>query len=198
MVSYAPLRAFRTMGQVMLASPDYMGFQHLEEEAPPVKMLKITAAVASVSAALLIAGCSSSDDTDHADHTSSAATTSDAAQSSAADVAAPTADELTQSLDLLVDPQVDAATKAATVENGQARLANLEQMTAALANYGEITFQVDQPTVEGETATAPVTIATARGATAPTPNTWVLIDGAWKVSDASACQLLAMGQAPCV
>ncbi|SNS20377.1 hypothetical protein [Rhodococcoides kyotonense] len=165
-------------------------------------MRRYTALVASVSAALLIAGCSSSDDSDHADHTSeaSAASTSETATSepTAASVAAPTVDELTQSLELLVDPQVDAATKAATVENGQARLANLEQMTAALQNYGEITFQVEEPTVEGETATAPVTIATVRGATAPTPNTWVLIDGDWKVSDASACQLLAMGQAPCV
>lgn len=182
----------------MLASPDHLRFLHLEGETSPVKMFKVTAAVVSVSGALLIAGCSSGDDTDHADHTTTAAVTSETDQSSAENVAAPTVDELTASLNLLVDPQVDATTKAATVENGQARLANLEQMTAALANYGDITFQVDEPTVEGETATAPVTIATARGTTAPTPNTWVLIDGKWKVSDASACQILAMGQAPCV
>lgn len=166
-----------------------------------MKMGKISAFVAATSAVLLIAGCSSSEDSDHADHSSesSAATTSESATSTAeASAAAPTTEELTQSLALLVDPTVDAPTKTATIENGQARLTNLEQMTAALANYGEITFQVDEPSVEGETATALVAIATPRGAAAPIPNTWVLIDGDWKVSDASACQLLAMGQAPCV
>lgn len=159
-----------------------------------MKTGKITALVSAVAAVALIAGCSSSDDSDHADHSSESAVTT----TTEAAVSAPSISELQQSLALLVDPTVDAATKAAGVENGQARLSNLEQMTAALANYGEITFQVDEPTVEGETATAPVTIATARGATAPTPNSWVLIDGKWKVSDASACQILAMGQAPCV
>ena len=117
--------------------------------------------------------------------------------SEAAVRAAPTTDELTRSLVLLVAPDVDAATKVAAVENGQARLANFETMTAALANYGEITFEVAGPTVAGETVSAPV-IATPRGTAAPTPNTWVLIDGDWKLSEASTCQLLAMGQAPCV
>lgn len=166
-----------------------------------MKMGKLSAFIAAAAAVVLLAGCSSSDDSDHSDHSSesAAATTSESTTTTAdvAAVAAPTAAELTQSLTYLVDPTVDAASKAATIENGQARLTNLEQMTAALANYGSITFQVDEPTVEGETATAPVTIATARGATPPTPNMWVLIDGKWKVSDASACGLLAMGQAPC-
>ncbi|WP_338892311.1 hypothetical protein [Rhodococcus sovatensis] len=157
-----------------------------------------SAFVALAAAALVAAGCSSGEDSDHSSE-SSAATTSEApTTASAADATAPTVEELTESLALVVAPNVDAATKAADIENGQARLANLEQMTAALANYGEITFQVDEPTVEGETATALVAIATPRGTAAPTPNTWVLIDGDWKVSDASACQLLAMGQAPCV
>lgn len=165
-----------------------------------MKMQKTSVFVAAVSATLLIAGCSSSDDSDHADHSSetAAATTSATTSTAAAAVAAPTIEELTDSLTLLVAPDVDAPTKAAEIENGQARLANLDQMTAALANYGEITFQVQEPTVEGETATALVAIATPRGAAAPSPNTWVLVDGKWKVSDTTACQLLAMGQAPCV
>lgn len=163
-------------------------------------MRKYSVFVAAASAALLIAGCSSSDDSEHADHSSESAatTTSAAAATSEAAVAAPTVGELTQTLNLLVDPTVDAQTKAAEIENGQARLANLDTMTAALANYGAITFTVEAPTVEGETATAPVAIATTRGAAPPSPNTWVLIDRKWKLSDASACQLLAMGQAPCV
>lgn len=163
-----------------------------------MKMQKSVAVLAAASAAILIAGCSSGDDSDHADHISDSSAPTISETTEAAAAPAPTTAELTQSLALLVDPNVDAATKADTIENGRTRLANLEQMTAALANYGAITFEVDTPSVEGETATAPVTIATTRGATAPTPNTWVLVDGRWKVSDASACQILAMGQAPCV
>lgn len=158
----------------------------------------VFAALVAVSTA---AGCGSDDTTDVAGNSSESAsaptsesTTTDADPA----VAAPSTDELTQSLELLVAPDVDAETKAAEVENGQTRLANLETMTAALANYGDITFDVQEPSVEGQTATALVAIATPRGTAAPSPNTWVLIDGRWKVSEDSACALLAMGQAPCV
>ncbi len=162
-----------------------------------------TSIIAAAAAAFLVTGCGSDDASDHAGHSSdsaaAAASEVDTTTTGTADTAvpAPTTDELTASLDLLVAPDVDASTKAAEVENGQARLTNLETMTAALADYGEITFDVDEPTVEGETATAQVAVATPRGTAAPTANTWVLIDGDWKVSETSACALLAMGQAPC-
>lgn len=185
----------------MLASPDQYGPTLSRNGASPVNKRITSAFAAAAATALLVTGCGGSDDSDHADHSSeSAAASSTEAATTTADaaVAAPTTAELTDSLTLIVAPDVDAATKAAEIENGQARIANLEQMTAALANYGEITFDVSEPTLEGETATADVAIATPRGTAAPSPNTWVLIDGKWKVSDASACALLAMGQAPCV
>jgi hypothetical protein len=162
-----------------------------------VKM-RTSSAFVALAATLVAAGCSSGEDSDHSSEPSSSATSDTSSTTAVADATAPTVKELTDSLALVVAPDVDAATKAADIENGQARLANLEQMTAALANYGAITFEVQEPTVEGETATALVAIATPRGTAAPTPNTWVLIDGHWKVSETSACQLLAMGQAPCV
>jgi hypothetical protein len=163
-----------------------------------VKMRILSASVAVAAVALVGAGCSSSDESDHADHNS--ASTSDSMPTTTAGpaVTAPTVAELQTSLQQLVAPDVDAATKAAAVENGQARLTNLETMTAALANYGAITFEVSEPTFAGETSTADVAIATPRGTAAPAPQTWVLIDGTWKLSDASTCQILAMGQAPCV
>ncbi|MGA9873524.1 MAG: hypothetical protein WBQ44_20580 [Rhodococcus sp. (in: high G+C Gram-positive bacteria)] len=165
-----------------------------------MKTIGIPVFAAAMGAALLLAGCSSGDEANHEDHSSASAASSASSSESPTEtaLAAPTTNELTASLELLVAPDVDAATKVAEVENGSARLINFETMTAALANYGEITFEVGEPVVEGQTTTAPVTIATPRGTTAPTPNTWVLIDGDWKVSEASACQLLAMGQAPCV
>ncbi|MCZ4520329.1 hypothetical protein O4220_17590 [Rhodococcus ruber] len=156
-----------------------------------------SASVALTAAAMSVAACSTADESDHADHNSTSATNSVGTTTDVPAVAAPTADELEASLLQLVAPNVDAATKAAAVENGQARLTNLDTMTAALANYGAITFEVAEPTVEGETSTADVAIATPRGTAAPSPQTWVLIDGKWKLSDASTCQILAMGQAPC-
>lgn len=164
-----------------------------------------TVIVAAAATAAVVAGCGSDDGSDRAGHSSESAsaasseavsTTTDSSDENPA-VAAPEVDALTRSLELLVARDVDVSTKAAAVENGQARLTNFETMTAALAGYGDITFEVGEPTVEGETAIAPVAIATPRGTAAPTPNTWVLIDGEWKVSETSACALLAMGQAPC-
>ncbi|OZF27801.1 hypothetical protein [Rhodococcus sp. 14-2483-1-2] len=156
-----------------------------------------SAGVALAAAVTSVAGCSSADESDRTDHNSTSAAESSATATDAPAVAPPTSGELEASLVQLVAPDVDAATKAAAVENGQARLTNLETMTAALANYGAITFEVAEPTVEGETSTADVAIATPRGTAAPSPQTWVLIDGDWKLSDASTCQILAMGQAPC-
>jgi hypothetical protein len=156
-----------------------------------------SAGVALAAAVMSVAGCSSADESDRTDHNSTSAAESSATATDAPAVAPPTSGELEASLVQLVAPDVDAATKAAAVENGQARLTNLETMTAALANYGAITFEVAEPTVEGETSTADVAIATPRGTAAPSPQTWVLIDGDWKLSDASICQILAMGQAPC-
>lgn len=169
----------------------------MESGASPVKMRIFSAGVALAAAMISVAGCSSSDDSDHTDHNSTAAAEISDPATDAPTVAAPTSGELEASLLQLVAPDVDAATKAASVENGQARLSNLEAMTAALANYGAITFEVAEPTVEGQTSTADVAIATPRGTAAPSPQTWVLIDGDWKLSDASTCQILAMGQAPC-
>ena len=162
-----------------------------------MKMRIFSASVALTAAAMSVAGCSTADESDHADHNSTSAAVSADTTTGTPVAAAPTADELEASLLQLVAPNVDAATKAAAVENGQARLTNLETMTAALANYGTITFEVADPTVDGETSSADVAIATPRGTAAPSPQTWVLMDGEWKLSDASTCQILAMGQAPC-
>ncbi|AJW39044.1 secreted protein [Rhodococcus sp. B7740] len=162
-----------------------------------MKMRNFSVAVALATAVMSVAGCSSADESDQTDHNSTSAAESSVPAADAPAVAPPTSGELEASLLQLVAPNVDAATKAASVENGQARLTNLETMTAALANYGAITFEVAEPTVEGETSTADVAIATPRGTAAPSPQTWVLIDGNWKLSDASTCRILAMGQAPC-
>lgn len=162
-----------------------------------MKMRVFSVGVALAAAAMSVAGCSSADESDHADHNPTSAGESTSTTTDVPAVTAPTVAELEASLQQLVAPNVDASTKSAAVENGQARLTNLETMTAALANYGAITFEVAEPTVEGETSTADVAIVTPRGTAAPSPQTWVLIDGKWKLSDASTCQILAMGQAPC-
>ena len=154
------------------------------------------AASASVLAIGVVA-CGSDGESDTAGTTPANATSTQESTTSAA-AAAPTPDpaELQGELALLVDPGRPVLDKTAVLADGERRAANLDTVTKALANYGQITFTVGNVAVLGDTATATVDIASPHG-TVPTPMTWQNVDGTWKLSDASACQLFAMGGAPC-
>lgn len=157
-------------------------------------ILKAVVAAAAVTVTLGVSACGSDDD--KASDTATSSTTAAATTTSAAAAAAPTAEELQTPLNALADPAKSAAEKAAGVVNGEARLANIEAMTAALATYGQITFVVKDIAVQGATANANVDVTTVHG-TAAMPLSWDEVDGTWKLSDASTCQLLALGRAPC-
>ncbi|MCX5045837.1 hypothetical protein OG921_21960 [Aldersonia sp. NBC_00410] len=146
--------------------------------------------------AIGLTACGSDDESSDSAATSASATAS-AAETSAAAAGAPDSAELQSTLDILLDPAKPTTEKTAVVVNGEARTANIEAVTAALANYGKLTFAVGEATVNGDTATAQVQIVSPNGAM-PVPMTWQNVDGTWKISDASACQLFAMGQSPCV
>ncbi|KAA0023645.1 hypothetical protein [Antrihabitans cavernicola] len=150
-------------------------------------------ATVAIVAALGLASCSSDDSTDSAAASSTVASSSAVAAAPAAD--APSAQQLQDSLTLLADPVKSATEKAATVVNGDARLANITTMTQGLANY-PVTFAVADIKVEGNKADAKVTVTSPHGS-APLSMTWENVGGTWKLSDASNCQLLAMGRAPC-
>ena len=135
--------------------------------------------------------CSSDNDADSAPANGSAAASESAGHSH--DV--PSAQVLQDNLALLVDPAKPAADKVAGVVNGNTRIANYEKLTAAMANY-PVTFAVKDVTLKGHDAAATVDVGSPHGSM-PMPMTWENVDGQWKLSDTSSCQLLAMGQAPC-
>ncbi|MFC9895664.1 hypothetical protein ACFVMC_18420 [Nocardia sp. NPDC127579] len=133
------------------------------------------------------------------DDKSDTASTSGAVTSSAAghgDHAAPSAADLQATLVLLADPAKPTADKTAIVVDGAKRQANIETMNRALAGYGTLTFAVSDVKVDGTEATAQVITTSPHGAAPAMPMTWEHVDGAWKLSDASACTLLAF-VAPC-
>ena len=137
--------------------------------------------------------CSSDSDTAKTESTTSAAA---AAQSSDAhDPAAPTSQQLQDTLTLLVDPAKSADEKAAAVVNGSARVENFKKMTAAVAHY-PVTFKVGDVVMNGHNADALVDVGSPHGSM-PMPMTWEDVDGKWKLSDGSSCKILDMGKAPC-
>lgn len=153
-----------------------------------------------------LAACGSDDSSDTAASTSAAtsssATTTEASASEAAPAAegAPTAESLQSSLDFIADPTKSTAEKVAAVVNGEARTANIEQMNQALGGYGKLTFKVSDVKVEGDKATAGVTIESPSAPgqpTPPIPMTWQQVDGQWKLDDATTCTLLGFAMAPC-
>ncbi|MBB5917090.1 hypothetical protein BJY24_006002 [Nocardia transvalensis] len=141
-------------------------------------------------------GSDKSDDTATATATTSAVSASTAAHDHSG-AAAPAPEALQATLDGFVDPAKPTADKEKLVVDGAKRTANIDTMTQGLANYGTITFAVSDVKTEGETATAQVVITSPHGPAPAMPMTWQHADAGWQLSDASACQILAMGKAPC-
>ncbi|NEW58912.1 hypothetical protein GV794_25205 [Nocardia cyriacigeorgica] len=171
----------------------------------PVRALRFSvAAAAAVALSLGMTACGSDDDS--SDSAATSATTSAAAAASATGSehgdhgtdAAPTPETLQAVLDKLASPDVPTAEKTQLIVNGEQRTANIDQMNAALAGYGTLTFGVTDVTTEGTTATGQVVITSPHGAAPAMPLTWENVDGTWKLSDASGCLLLGFAQAPCV
>lgn len=134
---------------------------------------------------------------DNSDDATPASSTSATSAAAATPAAPPTAEELQATLNGFVDPAKPAADKAKLVVGGDRRTANIDTMTKGLASYGTITFTVADVKTEGERATGQVTITSPHGPAGPMPMTWQHSASGWQLSDASACQILAMGMAPC-
>ncbi|MEV0246734.1 hypothetical protein AB0H76_09120 [Nocardia sp. NPDC050712] len=143
-----------------------------------------------------VTGCGSDDKSDTATGTSTSATTSAAGHGDHAAATAPSAADLQATLLLLADPAKPTADKTAVVVDGAKRQANIEALNQALAGYGALTFAVSDVKVEGTKATAQVVTTSPHGAAPAMPMTWEHVDGKWKLTDASACTMLAF-VAPC-
>lgn len=167
----------------------------------PARTLRVSVATAAAALAVTVGltACGSDDsDSDAGATTTTSATTSAAATTTAeAAEGAPTAEELQATLDLVADPAKTTPEKTAVIVNGEQRAANIDQMNAALAGYGTLTFAVSDIVVTGEAATAQVVITAPQGTAPAMPMTWERVDGTWKLSDLTACTLLQFAQAPC-
>ena len=152
-------------------------------------------------AVMALTGCGGSDSTDAAATSTSVATESATAPPTTPDVPglpAPDRQVLADSLARFVDPTVAAPDKAALVVAGEKYIPQIETMNAGLANYGRITFVVNSVTVAGTTAVAAVDVTTPYTPTIPMNNmSWDNVDGGWKISETTVCNLLAFGQAAC-
>jgi len=155
-----------------------------------VILRKSLIAASAAIVAIGLAACGSGDSSDSASAASPAPSTGLPA---AANGPAPLV--LQQQLELIADPAKTAPDKAAVIADGNTRLANLETLTKALANYS-VTFAVSDVKTEGPVTTAQVAVTSPHG-TMPVPMTWKNVDGTWLLSSESACGLLAMGGAAC-
>ncbi|MGV9616765.1 hypothetical protein [Nocardia xishanensis] len=161
-------------------------------------------AAAALAVTVGLTACGSDDSSDTAATSSSVAATTSAAASTGAtgghDHAAgdaPEPEELQATLALVADPSKPTSEKTAVIVDGQKRAGNIDQMNQLLAGYGQLTFAVTDVKTEGETATAQVVITSPHGSSPAMPMTWQHVDGKWKLSDATACTMLAFAQAPC-
>ncbi|MBF6348437.1 MULTISPECIES: nuclear transport factor 2 family protein [Nocardia] len=174
----------------------------------PARTLRLSrvavATAAACTLALGITACGSDDDTGTTATSSVAATTSasehdpgdDDRHGDSAD--APTAQSLQSILEQITNPDVTVDEKVNLIVDGEERRGQLEQLNAALQNYRGLSYTVADITVDGDTATGQTTITSPRGGSAPpAPFTWEEDDGAWKLSDAGACQLLEFAQLSC-
>ena len=161
----------------------------------------VTATAFAALAVTAMTACGSDNSEDSTPSSSAAATSASAAETTTsgdtAEAGAPTAPELEATLNGIADPNTPAADKQKLIVDGDKRAANLDAVTKALANYGSLTFTVADITTEGDEATGQVTIQSPHGPAGPMPMTWQHSEQGWQLSDASACQILAMGQAPC-
>lgn len=156
-----------------------------------------TATAFTALAVTAMTACGSDNSQDSTPTGATTATSAAAAATSAAAAPAPTAEELQTTLNGFVDPAKPTAEKEKLVVGGGKRAANIDTMTKGLANYGTITFTVADVKTEGDQATGQVTITSPHGPAGPMPMTWQHSAAGWQLSDASACQILAMGMAPC-
>ncbi|WP_225727603.1 MULTISPECIES: hypothetical protein [unclassified Nocardia] len=166
----------------------------------PDRTFRITVATAAAAVAVTVGltACGSDDKSDSAKASSATAAPASGSAAGSGDhsaTVAPTAEALQANLLLITDPNKPTADKAAAIVNGDKRTANIDKMTAGLANY-PLTFAVSDIKLDGTKAAAQVGITSPHG-TAPVPMTWEQSDGKWKLSDASACTIFGFAKAPC-
>ena len=105
-----------------------------------------------------------------------------------AEPAVPSAGELTSQLQTVLNTGAPTAERAAKLAGGQAALATADNIANRLNTYGGmVNWQVQNPVLNGDQVDAQIAVTIPIFGTKTHDIYWVSQDGAWKLSNPSAC-----------
>lgn len=100
----------------------------------------------------------------------------------------PSADQLTGQLRQVLNTGAGDAERAAALQGGQAAVPTANNIANALNRYGGIVnWTVQNPTLNGDRLDAQLAVSIPLFGTKTHNINWVPVEGAWKLSNASAC-----------
>ncbi|CAJ1507750.1 hypothetical protein [[Mycobacterium] burgundiense] len=102
--------------------------------------------------------------------------------------AVPTADQLTSQLQLVLNTGASDAQRAAELQGGQAAVPTANNIANQMNRYSALfDWRVQNPTLNGDRVDAQLAVSVPVMGTRTHDIFWVNQDGAWKLSNASAC-----------
>lgn len=105
-----------------------------------------------------------------------------------AEPAVPSAGELTSQLQTVLNTGAPTADRAAKLAGGQAAVATADNIANRLNTYGGmVNWQVQNPVLNGDQVDAQIAVTIPIFGTKTHDIYWVNQDGAWKLSNPSAC-----------
>jgi hypothetical protein len=105
-----------------------------------------------------------------------------------AETVAPSAEELTADLQQVLNTGTPAGVRAAKLAGGDAALPTADNIANRLNTYGGmVNWQVQNPVVTGDQVDAQIAVTIPIFGTKTHNIYWVNQDGAWKLSNPSAC-----------
>ncbi|BCI52046.1 hypothetical protein NIIDNTM18_13240 [Mycolicibacterium litorale] len=111
-----------------------------------------------------------------------------AATGVAAAQTAPSADELTGKLQRALNTSLSADERASELEGGSAAVATADNIAAVMDRYGSMmSWRVQNATQNGDQVDAQLAVTVPLFGTRTHQIYWVNRDGAWKLSNPSAC-----------
>jgi hypothetical protein len=101
---------------------------------------------------------------------------------------APSADELTGKLQRVLNTSLPAGERASELEGGQAAVPTADNIAAVMDRYQSMmSWRVQNATLDGDQVNAELAVSVPVFGTRTHPIYWVNQDGAWKLSNPSAC-----------
>ncbi|TFV58600.1 hypothetical protein E4P42_10915 [Mycobacterium sp. PS03-16] len=101
---------------------------------------------------------------------------------------APSADQLTAQLQRVLNTSVGDAERAAELEGGMAAVPTANNIAAVMDRYGAVmSWRVQNPALNGDRLDAQLAVSIPIMGTRTHDIYWVNRDGAWKLSNPSAC-----------